>query len=92
MRNPMASQTEKRGDTKLARIEMRKELARRIAGHAPSAGEHPTAIPGLCLFRRTSPTPCRRGAYEPSLNVFAQGKSASISGEPRTSAMDRHFC
>jgi AraC-like DNA-binding protein len=79
----MASQTEKRGDTKLARIEMRKELARRIAGHAPSAGEHPTAIPGLCLFRRTSPTPCRRGAYEPSLNVFAQGrKRIDLGGTP----------
>ncbi|MGA7522382.1 MAG: AraC family transcriptional regulator [Acidobacteriaceae bacterium] len=70
----MASETEKRGDTKLARIEMRKELARRIATRAPSAGEHTTAIPGLSLFRRTSPTPCRRGAYEPSLSVFVQGR------------------
>lgn len=74
MRDSMASQTEKRGDTKPARIEMRKELARRIAGHAPSAGEHSTAISGLFLFRRTSPTPCRRATYEPSLSVFAQGR------------------
>lgn len=70
----MAGETAKHGDTKPARIEMRKELARRIASHAPSAGEHPTAIPGLSLFRRTSPTPCRRASYEPSLSVFAQGR------------------
>ena len=63
-----------RADTKPARIEMRKELARRIAGHAASHGEHPTAIPGLLLFCRTAPTPCRRGAYEPSFSVFAQGR------------------
>lgn len=50
------------------------ELARKIAVHAPSAGEHPTAIAGLLLFRRTKPTPCYRATYEPSLTVFAQGR------------------
>ncbi len=53
---------------------MRKELANKIAGHAPSAGEHPTAIPGLVLYRRTTPTACYRATYEPSLTVFAQGR------------------
>ena len=57
-----------------AAIAMRKELARKIAGHAPSPGEHPTAIPGLVLFRRTTPTACYRATYEPSLTVFAQGR------------------
>ncbi len=55
-------------------VDIRKELARKIAAHAPSAGEHATAVPGLVLFRRTMPTACYRGTYEPSLNVFAQGK------------------
>ena len=53
---------------------MRRELARKIVAHAPSPGEHPTAIPGLILYRRTTPTPCYRATYEPSLTVFAQGK------------------
>ncbi len=53
---------------------MRRELARRIAAHAPTAGEQVTAIPGLALFRRTAPTPCYRAVYEPSLTVFAQGR------------------
>lgn len=50
------------------------EFARKIAAHAPSAGQHSTTIPGLLLFRRTKPTPCYRATYEPSLVVFAQGK------------------
>lgn len=49
-------------------------LAVRIAGQARSAGGHPTAIPGLTLFRRTQPSPCYRATYEPSLNVFVQGR------------------
>ena len=57
-----------------APIEMRTELARKIAAHAPVAGEHSTAVPGLLLFRRTKPTACYRAVYEPSLAVFAQGK------------------
>jgi AraC-like DNA-binding protein len=70
----VAKQTEKRGDTKLALVEMRRELASKIAAHAQAAGEHSTAIAGLVLFRRTSPTACYRAAYEPSLTVFAQGR------------------
>jgi AraC-like DNA-binding protein len=55
-------------------LEMRKELARKITAHAPSPGEHPTAIPGLVLYRRTTTTACYRATYEPSLSVFAQGR------------------
>jgi AraC-like DNA-binding protein len=55
-------------------VEMRRALARRIAAHAPSAGKHSTAIPGLTLFRRTAPSPCYCATYEPSLSVFAQGR------------------
>ncbi len=70
----MPGQTGKRGTADAAVMELRRELARRIAYHAPSPGEHPTAIPGLALFRRTAPTPCFRAVYEPSLTVFAQGR------------------
>jgi AraC-like DNA-binding protein len=55
-------------------IEMRKGLARRIAAHAPSAGDHATAINGLVLFRRPACSACYRATYEPSLTVFAQGR------------------
>lgn len=56
------------------------ELAQLVSRHASSEGENVTGIPGLVLFRRTAPTPCYRGAYEPSLNVFVQGKKRVLLG------------
>jgi AraC-like DNA-binding protein len=53
---------------------MRTALAQKIVAHAPSAGEHATAISGLLLFRRTAPSACYRATYEPSFTVFAQGR------------------
>ena len=70
----MVKQTEKLRERRLTASEMRRELAGRIAAHAPTAGEHPTAIPGLVLFRRTTTTACYRATYEPSLSVFVQGR------------------
>ena len=55
-------------------VEMRKELARKIAEHAPKAGAHTTAIPGLTLYRRSEPSPCYPATYEPSFTVFVQGR------------------
>src|SRR5438093_6739348 len=55
-------------------IEMRRSLAQRIAAHTRKEGEHATAIPGLILYHRTSPTPCYRASYEPSLSIFVQGR------------------
>ena len=55
-------------------------LASRLAAHAPSVGEHSTAIPGLLLFRRTQTTACYRAAVEPSLTVFVQGKKRMSLG------------
>src|SRR5215470_11819595 len=64
-------------------MEVRTELVSRIAAHAPSAGEHPTAIDGLVLFRRPQATACYRAAVEPSLTVFVQGKKRmSMGGTP----------
>ena len=54
--------------------ELRQELRRKIAAHAPNAGAHTTAILGLTLYRRTAPSPCYPAMYEPSLNVFVQGR------------------
>jgi AraC-like DNA-binding protein len=54
--------------------EMRAALASRIFTRTKSAGEHPTQIPGLTLFRRVEPTACQRVFYEPSLAVFTQGR------------------
>jgi len=62
---------------------MRKALARRIAAHLDPLGEHPTAIPGLALFRRTAPSPCYRATYEPSLSVFVQGRKLIELGGTR---------
>ena len=61
-------------------MEVRTELVSRIAVHAPSVGEHSTAIPGLVLFRRTQATACYRAAVEPSLTVFVQGKKRMSLG------------
>jgi AraC-like DNA-binding protein len=54
--------------------EVRQELRRKIAAHAPNAGAHATAILGVTLYRRTAPSPCYPAMYEPSLNVFVQGR------------------
>src|SRR5277367_5610164 len=53
---------------------MRKALASKIAARTSQHGENPTAVPGLALYRRTTPTACYLATYEPSLSVFAQGR------------------
>ncbi len=68
----MARQTEQRRTPNA--IEMRRELTHKIAARAPSLGENPTGIPGLALYRRTTPTACYLATYEPSLTVFLQGR------------------
>jgi AraC-like DNA-binding protein len=70
----VARRSENRAVLDPAAIELRKELARKIAAQAHVPGENPTAIPGLALYRRTTPTACYRASYEPSLSVFVQGR------------------
>lgn len=55
-------------------VEVRTELARKIAAQIQQAGEKATAIPGFTLYRRTEPTACNPATYEPSLTVFVQGR------------------
>jgi AraC-like DNA-binding protein len=54
--------------------ELRGELRHKIAAHTLNAGAHATAILGLTLYRRTAPSPCYPATYEPSLNIFVQGR------------------
>jgi AraC-like DNA-binding protein len=61
--------------------QMRKELARKIAVHTPQSGAQATAIAGLTLYRRTEASPCYPATYEPSLNVFVQGRKRVTLGE-----------
>ena len=55
-------------------LELRAALARSIALSVGAAENVTTAIPGLSLYRRTSPTaPCSM-TYQPSVTVIAQGR------------------
>lgn len=60
--------------------ELRAELARKIAAHARTAGEHATPIPGLTLYRRTDTTPCYPATYQPSFSLFVQGQKRITLG------------
>ena len=59
----------------------RQALAQKLAQHAVKVGENQTVISGLLLFRRTSPTSHYCGAYEPSFNLFAQGRKRVKLGD-----------
>jgi hypothetical protein len=60
---------------------MRQSLAQRIVAIMGKAGEHPTAIPGLSLYYRTTPTPCYHASYEPGLSIFVQGRKRIVLGD-----------
>ena len=53
---------------------MRAALARRIVSHVAADGVKVTDLPGLTLYRQSSPTACTSSTYEPRLVVFVQGK------------------
>jgi AraC-like DNA-binding protein len=74
MRNNVAVQSDKGKDPNAETIQLRKDLARRIAAHTPLLGENRTAVAGLSLYRRTKPTACSLARYEPSITVFVQGR------------------
>lgn len=75
----MARGTKQRDDP--AVVDLRQSLARRIAVLSGKAGEHSTAVPGLFLYYRTTPTACYRASYEPSLSIFVQGRKRIILGD-----------
>lgn len=77
----MARHNDTSGDQSPKDVEMRIELARKIAAHISAEGDEATTIPGLTLFRRTTPTACTSVAYQPTLIVYAQGqKRISVGG------------
>jgi AraC-type transcriptional regulator N-terminus len=55
-------------------VEMRKELAGKIADRAVAEGDTLSEISGLRFYRRSVPTACTSATYEPSLVVFVQGQ------------------
>jgi AraC-like DNA-binding protein len=62
-------------------LELRAELARRIASFVGSREKLVTDVAGLVLARRTAPTAPISATYEPSLAVVAQGrKQANLGG------------
>jgi AraC-like DNA-binding protein len=54
-------------------IEARSALARKIAAHC-GEGVSETVVPGLKLYRQSTPTACTSAAYDPRLIVFVQGR------------------
>lgn len=61
-------------------VEMRAELAHRIAAHVRASGEQATAVPGLTLYRLTAPTACYAAEYETGLAVIVQGRKRVTLG------------
>lgn len=61
-------------------LESRRALAQHVMALTLKEGEHATAIPEVLLYHRTTPTPCYRASYEPSLSIFLQGKKRIILG------------
>ena len=61
-------------------MEMRAELASKIASHWGGEGVLATAIPNLALYRRSEPSACNSATYEPSLVVFVQGEKRITLG------------
>jgi AraC-like DNA-binding protein len=80
-KKPVAKQTSNIAGTNPSLREMRIDLAAKIAAHTPFVGENATAVPGLTLFRQTTPTACYLASVEPSVTVFVQGrKRINIGG------------
>jgi AraC-like DNA-binding protein len=78
----MAKPAEKPNGLNVTVVEMRKQLAAKIAAHAKALGANSTAVPSLVLFRRSTPTACYLATYEPSLSVFVQGrKRVNLGGD-----------
>ena len=74
------SEDENRGSQAEA-VRLRAELARKIVAHTRMDGIEETDVPGMTLYRNSSPTLCTSGAYEPALIVFVQGeKHVNVGG------------
>jgi hypothetical protein len=79
VRSAVKDKTESRNRDSLV-VELRAELARKIAAHTRGVGERTTVIPGLKLYRRAETTVCYPVTYEPSFNIFVQGRKRVTFG------------
>jgi AraC-like DNA-binding protein len=78
---PMAKQKNANGESQAQAVAMRAALARKIAAHIHSDGKEATSVPGLSLYRKSTPTECASAAYMPELIVFVQGeKRINVGG------------
>jgi hypothetical protein len=59
---------------------MRAKLAELVERHIPKDGMSVTRIPGLNLYRSSSPSTHDAAVYEPALVVMAQGAKEVILG------------
>ena len=74
-------------------VEMRAALAHRIARLTAAAGDGvlASAVPGLCLYRRSEPSPCNTATYEPTLILFVQGRKRINLGKTVHVCDNRNF-
>lgn len=87
----MAGKREAKRSARSEVIGLRKELARRIVDHVHEDGKMETAVPGMSLYRRSSPTECISAAYEPELIVFVQGEKRINLGGTKYKVDGRNF-
>jgi len=66
---------------------LRSELIRKIVKYVHVDGVQSTAIPGLSLYRQSTPTNCTSAAYDPRLVIFLAGQKR-ISFGARTYLCD----
>jgi AraC-like DNA-binding protein len=59
---------------------LRERLRSHLLAHLPEAGDHISALPGLTLYRRDSPTEPASMLYEPSVGFVVQGRKRVILG------------
>ena len=70
---------------------LKEELAQRIAAHVGSEERRVTAVPGLTVHRRTSPTPPCSMTYEPSLILTVQGRKRVEFGDQSFTYGSSHY-
>ncbi len=83
MRNPekMRGRVEAGNGLASSAQAMRAEVARKVATHIRADGTRETDVPGLTLYRQSTPTACSSAAYEPRLIVFVQGEKRINAGK-----------
>ncbi|MHB1757608.1 MAG: AraC family transcriptional regulator [Leptospirillum sp.] len=77
----MKSTIESRNSKEYEQVLSMHALSEKIARWTGSNESQTTAISGLTLFRRESPTGPINGLYEPSLCLVAQGSKRVLLGE-----------